>query len=90
MSEARWCDFGNHAYKGGREGTIMMGKLEKAQGPGNSYPGQTPNITQQVLEMCPECAAEQGFITDYEAPIAPRERRAAILGQLESEGHVAK
>ena len=90
MSEARWCDFGNHAYKAGRPGTIMMGKLEQAKGPGNGYSGQPGQVTQEVAEMCPECAAEMGLIDNYTTPEAPAERRAAILGRIEKEGTVSK
>lgn len=81
MSEARWCDYGDHAYAGGRPGTIMMGQLKMVAGPGNAG----NSIQQNVKEMCPECAAELGLITDYEAPLPPSERRAAILSGVKGK-----
>jgi hypothetical protein len=74
MSDARWCDFGDHAYKGGRPGTVMMGMTVK-----ESRYAQTE---QDVQEMCPECAAALGILNDYEAPESPHARRQAMLEGL--------
>lgn len=65
MSVARWCDYGDHSYKGGRKGTVMMGMTGD-------------NEEQDVREMCPECAAALGLNNDYKAPEPPAERKAAI------------
>lgn len=75
MSVARWCDYGDHAYKGGREGTVMMG-VTKAGG-----------NDQDVREMCPECAANLGLNEDYEVPESPAERHRTML---EAAGKSAK
>jgi hypothetical protein len=75
MSEARWCDYADHAYKGGREGTIMLGQTTKKDAYGN--------VHQDVREMCPECAAGLGLIDDYEAPAPPSQRKVDMLKGLE-------
>ena len=80
MSEARWCDYGDHAYKGGREGTIMLGQSVVHE---SRYSG--PQLEQEVQEMCPECAAELGLLKNYEAPPSPAARHKAILGKVAEE-----
>jgi hypothetical protein len=80
VSEARWCDYRDHPYKGGREGTVMMGRTETQPNGGQSY-------TQNVKEMCPECAAELG-LNEYEAPKqTPAERRALLQTEVSAKGH---
>jgi hypothetical protein len=75
MSEARWCDYGDHPYKGGREGTVIMGRTEKIK---NQWGGEQPHTEPNVKEICPECAASIGLNDGYEAPESPAERHKAI------------
>jgi hypothetical protein len=80
VSEARWCDYRDHPYKGGREGTVMMGRTETQPNGGQAY-------TQNVKEMCPECAAELG-LNEYEAPKeTPAERRALLQADAKGGRH---
>jgi hypothetical protein len=72
VSEARWCDYRDHPYKGGREGTIMMGQTVRMPNGGMQATGQ------DVREICPECAAELGLNPDYQAPEAPAVRKALL------------
>jgi hypothetical protein len=75
MSECRWCDFKDHPYKGGREGTIILGKTEQVP---NQFGGTQPHTQPNIKEICPECAAEIGLNDDYTAPVSPAERKLAI------------
>lgn len=73
MSVSRWCDYGDHAFKAGRKGTIMMGVLTGDNG------------EQDVNEMCPECAASLGLNDKYVAPLPPAERKKELLDRAMSE-----
>jgi hypothetical protein len=72
VSEARWCDYRDHPYKGGQEGTIMMGQTVRMPNGGMQSTGQ------EVREICPECAAELGLNPDYKAPEPPSVRKALL------------
>jgi hypothetical protein len=72
VSEARWCDYRDHPYKGGQEGTIMMGQTVRMPNGGMQATGQ------EVREICPECAAELGLNPDYKAPEPPSVRKALL------------
>lgn len=78
MSVARWCDYGDHAYKGGRPGTIMLGVTKEVN---QSRYQSNQEIEQDVREMCPECAANLGLNDEYEAPESPQKRHASLLDQ---------
>lgn len=82
MSAARWCDYGDHAFAADREGTIVMGKVVKNSKTRDAYGNET-GLTQEVREMCPECAAELGLLPDYTAPaLSPRERKLSMLEEM--------
>lgn len=81
MSDARWCNFGDHPFEGGREGTIVMGRIESVVS-GNEY--VTAN-QMKAKEICPECAATLGMFDEYEAPKSPAERRKALLEGMKSK-----
>ncbi len=83
MSDARWCDYGDHPFKGGRPGTIVMGRIE--DGLGDSRFKRNEYVTEQQMaanmqarEVCPECAATLGMNDDYQAPLSPMQRHLAI------------
>lgn len=78
MSGARWCDFGDHAYKEGREGTIILGRTEQVP---NQWGGQQPSTTPNLREICPECAASIGLNDDYTKPEQTPEERKALLAK---------
>jgi len=91
MSSARWCDYGDHAYKAGRPGTIMLGQLVEAKLDMYGMPARAANnIEQEVAEMCPECAAELGLIRDYNAPLPPAQRKAELLNNIKEKGRATK
>jgi hypothetical protein len=73
VSVARWCDYNNHAFKGGVRNTVMLGVITNDKG------------DQDVREMCPECAAELGLIDDYTAPEPPALHREKVLKELEGK-----
>ena len=70
MAGAEWCDFANHPFKAGAEGTIRS----QRKGKGNDTP--------QEFVVCPECAASIGLNPDYEAPDdTPMQRRALLAAE---------
>lgn len=77
MSEARWCDYGDHAFKGGREGAVTFTQTRQVR---NQWGGDQPSTT-QAMELCPECAAEIGLNDDYKAPALPPLERKKVLGK---------
>lgn len=80
MSDARWCDFRDHPYRAGRAGTVMFGRTEQVP---NQWGGQQPSTTNNVKEICPECAAELGLTEDYVPEVSPAERKGALMEQLQ-------
>lgn len=81
MSEARWCDYGDHAYKAGREGTIIMGKTVQVA---NQWGGQQPHTVPNLKEICPECAAQMGLNDEYKAPeLSPAARKEQMEKDLQ-------
>src|SRR5713101_232997 len=80
MSEARWCDYGDHAYKGGRPGTIMLGQTVETHT--SRYDQQ---VEQKVQEMCPERAAQLALVKAYTAPEAHAEHQLKILERIEKK-----
>lgn len=79
MSDARWCDLGDHAYKAGRPGTLMLGKVEEVP---NQWGGSQPHTQSNIKEVCPECAAAMGLNDDYEAPESPAVRHSRIAKEI--------
>lgn len=62
LSNAGWCDYGNHAYRRPNDPEDINVVARKGES----------------KELCDECAAEIGLIDDYKAPSSPQERHAAI------------
>lgn len=81
MSDARWCDYGDHAFKGGQPGITILGRTEQVH---NQWGGQQPS-TANLREICPECSARLGLNEDYEAPVSPSERHKALLAEVEKK-----
>jgi hypothetical protein len=85
MSDCRWCDYGDHPYKAGQEGTTMLGQVVKAPN------GQLMQAnTQEVREVCPEHSAELGLYTEYKAPALSPDERKALLAALARDEMPAK
>lgn len=85
MSDARWCDYADHPFKGGQQGTIVMGQIDKNRSV-NEY---ITNAQLNAKEICPECAASLGLYDEYEAPLPPATRHAKILGEAVTNGTIA-
>jgi hypothetical protein len=72
VSDARWCDYRDHPFKGGQEGTITMGQIVNGPNGGKQYKDN------EMKEVCPECAAELGMNPDYKAPEPPAVRKELL------------
>jgi hypothetical protein len=76
MSHARWCDYGDHPFAGGRPGTVVMALTEQVN---NQWGGTQPSTVPASREICPECAAELGMNPDYTAPeMSPGQRKQQL------------
>lgn len=75
MTAARWCNYGNHAFDGARPDTLMIGKMENVP---NQWGGQQPHYEPNIKEICGDCAAAAGLVTEYTAPDSPEERHAEL------------
>lgn len=82
MSDARWCNYGDHAFDGSRTDTVLIGKMQQVQ---NQWGGQQPSITPNIKEICGDCAALIGIDGDYTPPEKPDARHAKILGEVEKD-----
>lgn len=78
MSDARWCNYGNHAFDGSANGIIVMGKITNVP---NQWGGQQPSQT-NLKEICPECAVVLGVSDEYVAPEPPAKRKKEITDKL--------
>lgn len=74
MSAARWCDYGNHAFKEGADGAVTFAQTRNVR---NQWGGTQPSTDTNVMEICPECAATLGLTDEYTA-ISPGERHDKV------------
>jgi hypothetical protein len=79
MTDARWCNYGNHPFDGSRLDTALIGKMQQVP---NQWGGQQPSTTPNIKEICGDCAAELGITLDYKAPDSPEERKSKLLKEL--------
>jgi hypothetical protein len=83
MTDARWCNFGDHPFDGARSDTLIVGKMEQVP---NQFGGTTPH--QAILkEICGDCAAAQGLTDSYSAPDSPYDRKKALLSETRFPDH---
>lgn len=76
MTAARWCNYGNHAFDGARDDTLIIGKMDQVP---NQWGGQQPSYTPNLKEICGDCAAASGITNDYKAPESPTDRKTELL-----------
>jgi hypothetical protein len=79
MTVARWCNYGNHAFDGGRSDTLLIGAMQQVP---NQWGGQQPHYEPNLREICGDCAAASGLSVDYEAPDSPAERKAKLKKEI--------
>lgn len=75
MTDARWCNYGNHPFDGARDDTMIIGKMQQVP---NQWGGQQPNYTPNLKEICGDCAAAAGLTNNYELPESPTDRKRAL------------
>lgn len=85
MSDARWCNYGNHTFDGAREDTVFVGRLQP-RSPGVTAGGYDHGVPRSpdLKEICGDCAAAMGVNDAYEAPKSPKERKTELLKELET------
>lgn len=82
MTDAHWCNMGDHPFDGARADTVLIGNMEQVP---NQWGGQQPHYTTNLREICGDCAAAHGLITQYTAPPSPEDRHAELLAAIREQ-----